>query len=605
MKKIITLTFIHLYVLLFAANAAEYIEKFTSFISIHEDGSITVKEEITVQAENIKIKRGIYRDFPTKYPVSFGLPFAIYYYNTPFEIISILKNDLKEPYHIVNRDNGIRIYIGENNHFLENKKYTYTIEYKTSRQLGHFKNHDELYWNVTGNNWEFPISSAAAYIKLPKKFDAKILEMNSYTGRQGSKESDCKNSLTEDNLVNFVTTRVLEPGEGLTIYLSWPKGFVKIPSGSEKIIYIFKDNMLLLSSLISGFIIFIYYLIWWFKVGKDPARGTIIPEFSPPENMSPASVRYIYKMGYDNKTFTASIVSMAIKKYLIIKEDNKNFTLVKQKNADINALSEEEQKAAKALFRDNDEITLTHKNNESVSKTLRCHETILKNKYLNVIFNNNKTQAIIGLVLSIILLISSLIAGQHSSSIFIFAWVSIWSIGVSVLLIASGKTWKSLKSKFSISNLIASLFITAFSIPFIGGELFGLKELATNTGAGFIIILLLIIGINILFFYLLKAPTKTGRKIMDKIEGFRMFLETSDREILNRFPDYNVTYEIYEMFLPYAIALDLEHKWQKKFEALLSGITNTHNSKIYWYHNFDNTSSFNQLGSHLSSGISR
>ncbi|EFK95793.1 hypothetical protein LDC_2185 [sediment metagenome] len=142
-------------------NTYEQITDFHSVIKIQEDGSLNVSEKITVISTGNEIKHGIYRDFPTKYA---GIALSP---QKGFEIISVTKDNEPEPYNMQKMSNGYRLYIGDKNTLLPPGPYTYTIDYTTTNQLGFFKDYDELYWNVTGSNWSFPITQCSAEIYLP------------------------------------------------------------------------------------------------------------------------------------------------------------------------------------------------------------------------------------------------------------------------------------------------------------------------------------------------------------------------------------------------------------------------------------------------------
>ena len=123
----------------------EVITDFASHIIIHEDSTLTVTETITVVAKGRKIKRGIYRDFPTKYKDRAGNTVRV-----GFSLEQVLRDGKPEPHHKHNTANGLRIYIGDKNVFLSPGDHTYKIIYRTTFQLGFFEEYDELYWNVTG-----------------------------------------------------------------------------------------------------------------------------------------------------------------------------------------------------------------------------------------------------------------------------------------------------------------------------------------------------------------------------------------------------------------------------------------------------------------------
>ncbi|HSR72182.1 MAG TPA: DUF2207 domain-containing protein, partial [Kiloniellales bacterium] len=133
-----------------AAAQAERILAFRSHVTVHPDSSLTVTETIAVEATGREIKRGIVRDFPTRYRDRFGG-----FVRVGFQILGIRRDGASEPYHTEATREGVRIFIGRSDVFLKRGRYTYEIRYRTDRQLGFFEDYDELYWNVTGNEWTF------------------------------------------------------------------------------------------------------------------------------------------------------------------------------------------------------------------------------------------------------------------------------------------------------------------------------------------------------------------------------------------------------------------------------------------------------------------
>ena len=165
------------------AWADERILAFSSDIVVHPDASMTVTETVTVRAEGDQIRRGIFREFPTDYRDRLGNR-----YRVGFEVLSVRRDGAGEPYHAERLSNGVRVYVGRRDRFLEPGSYTYEITYRTDRQLGYFEDHDELYWNVTGNGWGFPIDRVAATVTLPETVPTESVTVTAYTGLQGSTE---------------------------------------------------------------------------------------------------------------------------------------------------------------------------------------------------------------------------------------------------------------------------------------------------------------------------------------------------------------------------------------------------------------------------------
>jgi hypothetical protein len=201
-----------------ASAKDERILNFKSVIIVNPDTSLTVTENITVRSTGIEIKRGIIRDFSTTYSDRLGNALRV-----GFKVEKVLRDGHPEPYHTQVVANGVKIFIGEKDVYLKPGVYTYFIMYHADSVIGFFKDYDELNWNVTGNDWTFPIDRAEAIIKLPP--EAKINSYSAYTGYQGTQGTDFTLQLSEHAII-FKTSRGLAPREGLTVAVGWPKGVV-------------------------------------------------------------------------------------------------------------------------------------------------------------------------------------------------------------------------------------------------------------------------------------------------------------------------------------------------------------------------------------------
>ena len=347
----------------------ERILDFQSNVVILADASLEVTETIKVMALGKEIKRGIIREFPTKYRGALGGSIEVW-----FRIKKILRDGQIESYHTEKMSNGVKVYLGQSDFFLKPGEYTYTIVYETDGQLGYFQDYDELYWNVTGNGWTFAIDRARAVITLPP--GGRVLKQAGYTGPQGAKGQDF--SVTQsDGRIIFTTTKPLAPKEGLTVAVSWPKGLVYRPSAMENALKHYRTGLIGLGGLV---IVFLYYLFFWFVVGKDPRKGTIIPLFEPPAKMSPAAVRFISRMGLDQKAATVALIDMAVKKYLTITEDDGDYTLHRTGKIATD-LSPGEKKFAKHFFQGTDKIKLDKKNHRALSRGISEFREAIKKEY--------------------------------------------------------------------------------------------------------------------------------------------------------------------------------------------------------------------------------
>lgn len=547
--------------------ADEKILSFHSDIKVNPDGSLFVEETIQVRAEGKEIKRGIYRDFPTRYRDPYGNKIKV-----DFSVLSILRDGKPESYHTKNITDGIRIYIGQENVFLSPGVYKYAIKYRTDRQLGFFKEHDELYWNVTGNYWSFPIERASAVVYLPDNARNHIKLMNAFTGPVGAQGRDFKMSYDRNNNPVFETTRLLGVGEGLTIVVGWQKGFVSPPSEQSKIKYFFNDNREIIIAFLGICLVLVYYLLSWLKVGKDPEKDSIVPLYEPPKGYSPASMRFIYKMGYDDKSFAAALINMAVKGVVAIQaeSDSEGYKIRKTGN-NVSNLSPDEMLIYSILFRNDKSVSLKPSDSQTIKKTISEFKEKLKTAYEKIYFFSNKGYFIVGVIFSFSVAAASIfLSNLPESTIFLSIWLTFWSIGVIVLSIQLVRVWKAFRySANKMKAFLGSAFFTAFSLPFIGAEIAVFIILVKDTSILFGILLFTLGAINYLFYYLLKAPTLKGRKLMDKIEGFRLFLDATEKDRLNMFHPPDRTPELFEKYLPYAVALDVENRWVEQFESIL------------------------------------
>ncbi len=589
-----------------AAFGAEAILDYHSDIQVQRDGSMIVTETIQVQAEGNRIKRGIYRDFPTTYKDRFNNR-----YRVAFDLLSVQRDGHSEPYHTESLSNGIRVYVGASNVFLKNGIYSYSLRYRTNRQLGFFDDHDELYWNVTGNGWEFPIQQASARVTLPPGVPAAQITTEAYTGPQGARGSAYQAAVDYDGSARFTATRALGNREGLTIVVGWPKGHVAEPSREQQIDWFLADNQTALAGFGGCALLLLYYLLVWRAVGRDPETGIIMPLYTPPKNYSPAAMRFIRRMGYDDKTFTAAIVNLAVKGYLKIKESSGGiFTLEKSGNQN-GKLAMGEGAIASALFGSGaGSVTLKQVNHAKIGKALKVHKRSLKGDYEKVYFQTNSGYLIAGILLSVMVIAASVLMlpgeEQQGVALFFTLWLTIWTIGVFALVLNAYKSWKGIVA--GGGSLFSALGGTLFAIPFVAAEIGALAVLVSEVSLVYPATFLAVLLINFYFYQWLKAPTLAGRKLLDKVEGFRLFLSVAEGEELNFRNPPEKTPELFEAYLPYAIALDVEQAWTERFSDVLSR-AGAEEYQPRWYHghswNHNNLTGFSSaVGSAMSSAIS-
>lgn len=544
--------------------AAERITSFVSEVAIGADSALTVKETIAIVSEGNDIKRGINRDFPTTYRDRNGLSYVL-----GFDVLGVRRDGRDEPYAVLSIGNGKRIRIGSADVFLDHGPHVYEITYRTTRQLGYFEGFDELYWNVTGNSWTFPIESAQAVIQLPP--GATIKQHAEYTGRQGESGRNAEVVQSTGDRYQARTTRTLAPDEGFTVAVGWPKGFVAAPTWIDKAIDAIKDNLGLFAILAGVLLSFLYYLFAWFRVGRDPPEGTIIPLFVPPTGLGPGGMRYVWKQKFDDKGFAASLVGMAVKGRARIVEYGKKFS-IERKEDESQPLTRVEAALYRAMPRGMTQLEQT--NHVAVSAMRSAVEGRLEKEYEGVAFVRNLKWFWGGVAVSVLALgLGALLLPTEDAAfgLFLSVWNGIWW---GVLLVLS---WGLVKGTIAARGLLAkirSVFSLGFLLPFfVVGGLAPAAIFFNATSPGLYAfaggaILLVIMGF--VFHRLLRAPTLSGRKLLDQIEGFRMYMTTAEEERLKVLHPPEKTPELFERYLPYALALDCENDWNAKFATVLA-----------------------------------
>lgn len=542
----------------------ERITSFQSDITVRPDGTMRVTETISVIAQGISIKHGIYRDFPTTYTDKRGNRYVV-----GFDVVSATKDGQPEKFRVEGRSNGKRVYLGDANVTLPYGPYTYTITYETNRQLGFFPDHDELFWNVTGNGWEFPIDSARATVRLPSSIPSDSVSVLGYTGPQGSTESAYR-SERNDNEIYFESTRPLGPQEGLSIVVGWPKGYVTAPTTKDKIGYFFRDNASAFAGLIGVIALSAYYFLSWSAVGRDPKKSAIVPQYEPPRGLSPAAIDYLTRMKSDSKTLSAAVLSMAVKGYGTIVETGRSYKLVKKAGASV-ALAPEEAAAAADMFADGDECLFRKDNYASVRDAAKSLEESLEKGYGSY-FTKNVWTIVVGAVISIVIAMATAAgvpSGNAPIALFLTVWLSAWTVGTYTLGKAVVLSWKSAKSATAVAGATA---VTLFGIPFFAAEIGVFILLFFTVSSIFAIVVLALIAVNILFARIMPRRSVEGRRIQDEIEGFAWFLSVTEKDRMNFHNPPERTPELFEKFLPYALALGVEQQWAEQFANVLGQI---------------------------------
>ena len=448
------------------AGAVERILRFVSDVEVERNGDLLVTETIRVQVEQNRINHGIFRDFPTTDTRPDGSRAVV-----GFRVQSVMRDGLDERWTSESVANGVRVTIGRPEILLWTGQHEFVIRYRTTRQVGFFASYDELYWNATGNGWAFPIDSAEARITLPQAVPFGQTAL--YTGPQGARGQDGAIVERRDGHILFRTTKPLAPNNGLTVAVAWPKGIVIPPTASELWL---ADN---LPGVISGVGLaaaLAFYAFAWLKVGRDPPRGTIIPLFGPPAGMSAAAVRYVERMGFDPKCFSAAIVDLGVNGHIKLTGEGKK-TVIERRDGG-KPVGAPERALETKLFASRPSLLLDQANYEPLGKAKNALKDGLVEAYDGTLFTDNYLWSGLGLVLSVILLGATLAVmintydSDRAGLLLTGMLVPVVPIVVGAFLIREGRQRDS----------YGWLFIGAGVVLVAGAALLGLAKMVGSEG---------------------------------------------------------------------------------------------------------------------------
>jgi uncharacterized membrane protein YgcG len=300
-------------------------------------------------------------------------------------------------------------------------------------------------------------------------------------------------------------------------------------------------------------------------------------------------------LGFDQKTFAAAVVDLAVKGYLKIEENDDGEYTLRRIGKNDGSLDTGEARLASVLFRGGDVLQLTTTNHERISEARRALKESLGRQINDIYFRSNYPSFFLGLGLSLVTLAAVIFTSRSQEAIFALIWLSIWSIACVFLAAMVYRNWRGAGGPHRrFGKIFTALASTLFALPFFIGEVFGLGIFAMSVSAPATLAFAGLVFLNALFYYLLKAPTQEGRQVMDQVEGFKMYLSVAEQDRLNLLNPPEKTPELFEKYLPYALALNVENEWSEQFaEVLAQAQVDGQPYQPTWYHG----SSWNRLGS--------
>jgi uncharacterized membrane protein len=484
------------------------IEKFSSEIVVSPSGSIDVTEVITVRFIGGPW-HGLYRSIPVEYVTPQQLNYSLFL--TVKNIADSDGNKLKFEASRERHYRKLKIFVPN----ADNSTHTISIEYTVSDALRFFEDHDELYWNITGDEWDVPIQSADARIILPE--GTTNIRANVFTGSFRSTAQDADVEVV-GNGVEVRTRDPLRYHEGLTVAVAFDKGFVHEPTAFDKLSLFLRSNW----PLGLPFAVFaVMFYLWWTR-GRDPRLHPIAAQYEPPDQLSPGEAGTLVDNSADMRDITSSIVDLAVRGYMVIEEHQKDRMLGLVHDKDYNFILKKERSEWAAL---------------------KPHEQVLLNGFF--------TMGTVGESVSM----SSLENRFYKN-----------------LPDIKSRIFESLVTHGYYRRRPDSVRASYIGIGVVIGVLsiWGGASIASSMGMApltFIIAGILSAGIICAFGWFMPAHTEQGARALEGVLGFEDFLNHVESDRFNRMIK---TPQMFEKFLPFAMALGVEKNWSRAFQGIMT-----------------------------------
>lgn len=487
------------------------ITDFAADIRVNTDATIDVSE--TIRAQFNGTWNGLYRTIPVDYRTPQG-----FNYTLRLDVQAVtddVGNSLRYESSREGPNRKLKIYVPG----AVDASRTVIVKYRVQNGLKFFDEHDELYWNVTGDQWDVPIERAHATIHLPAAVEG--IRTAAFTGGYGSQEAAATMGVTGAD-VALDTTRGLSFHEGLTLAVAWNPGVVMRPTPVQKAGDFARANGVLLIPV--GVLGLMTWL--WMRTGRDPRRRPIAVQYEPPATLTPAEVGTLVDNSPDMRDITASIVDLAVRGYVRIQETHEARFL---------GLGTRTQYTF-ALLRPARQW-----------KDLQPHEEAL----LSALFSHTDGPA------------------RHDAT----SGDVIDDVKVSDLQNTFYKHLPAIKDRI-FDQLVGKQYylrrpdqvrarFAVVAVLVVFGGVTAAAVLALGVAA---VVAALVSGLIIAgFSYFMPARTVAGVRALESTLGFEEFLDRVEADRLERVVR---TPEMFERFLPFAMALGVEHHWARAFEGI-------------------------------------
>jgi hypothetical protein len=541
---------------------------FRADVTVREDATLEVREEISVRNASFFYKRGFQRDLPISLTDRWDTRYVGTYQKDNGIRVKIL--EVTEDGQRVNYEQGTRygyaqLFIGKRNVALDSGEHRFVIRYTVDWAMISRAGRDTLYWNAVGSERTVPIAEAILAVHLPAAVPVENFEVEPRVGGLGlSFPRRPENTLEHvDDASGAIVYRAtnMNPRQSLSLAVTWPSGYIRMP----KFVFLRREG----GVLIAPAFVFLYYLIAWVWLGPEPKSGVFVARYEPPEGISPAAARYIASGTTDGRSFAAVIAQLAVHGCIRVESDRGKYKLSRlmSDRAGEAALAPEEKFVLALLFEDGPEIVLTgamdQRNAAQNGRYVFHIHDELANQLGNKYFTRHPGIIALGVLATLISALALAITARGrdtSGAVFTTLWVLFMGLMMGMMLEFSfASAWKNaVRAGTGWIKLLPGT--AAFSI-FAAVIAFLLKKVASDVSLSFSLMLVASLLINLGWGPRMKRKSPLGRRVSDQIAGFRQFLEKVDQDKLDRLNPAGSAQEDLDRFLPYAIALEVKEAW--------------------------------------------
>ncbi len=311
--------------------------------------------------------------------------------------------------------------------------------------------------------------------------------------------------------------------------------------------------------------LFLYYSAVWFAVGRDPKPGVVLPQYGPPDGLSPAAVRYLTTTGSDGRSFAAVLAQLTHRGFINVQPLGEKYRIFKESRpaAEATSLASEEAQVLRILFSDDREVLLDPAKGPLLSVYVAAIQKELVSRMEGKYFTRNAGWIALALVATILSLFVLAFAakGRDTSGLVLLSW---WFTFVSLIVgfIARAgfiTAWRTVaRTKKAVGMMLLSTGALGVFLVVCG---FIAHHIATKVSLAYTLTLASLVALHLGFATALRRVTPLGRKALDHLEGFRTFLLKVEQDQLDRLHDADDELQTANEFLSYAIALEIKEAW--------------------------------------------